>query len=198
MVGVTVDATSTAKTALRRRLRATRRHRLPERDVEAEARALADQVTALVEERTQGRVCRVAAYESHPTEPPTHLLVDRLTAAGYEVVVGVTLPDLDLDWRVTGTPTTLGLNAIHDAQVIVAPALAVDRTGNRLGQGGGSYDRALARRHSDALIVVLLHDDELLPADAVPVDAHDIAVDVVGDAVARACPAGLSLTTPEG
>ena len=108
-----------------------------------------------------------------------HLLVDRLTAAGYEVVVGVTLPDLDLDWRVTGTPTTLGLNAIHDAQVIVAPALAVDRTGNRLGQGGGSYDRALARRHSDALIVVLLHDDELLPADAVPVDAHDIAVDVV-------------------
>jgi len=179
MVGVTVDATSTAKTALRRRLRATRRHRLPERDVEAEARALADQVTALVEERTQGRVCRVAAYESHPTEPPTHLLVDRLTAAGYEVVVGVTLPDLDLDWRVTGTPPTLGLNAIHDAQVIVAPALAVDRTGNRLGQGGGSYDRALARRHSDALIVVLLHDDELLPADAVPVDAHDIAVDVV-------------------
>jgi 5-formyltetrahydrofolate cyclo-ligase len=179
MVGVTVDATSTAKTALRRRLRATRRHRLPERDVEAEARALADQVTALVEERTQGRVCRVAAYESHSTEPPTHLLVDRLTAAGYEVVVGVTLPDLDLDWRVTGTPTTLGLNAINDAQVIVAPALAVDRTGNRLGQGGGSYDRALARRHSDALIVVLLHDDELLPADAVPVDAHDIAVDVV-------------------
>ncbi len=179
MVGVTVDATSTAKTALRRRLRATRRHRLPERDVEAEARALADRVTALVEERTQGRVCRVAAYESHPTEPPTHLLVDRLTAAGYEVVVGVTLPDLDLDWRVTRTPTTLGLNAIHDAQVIVAPALAVDRTGNRLGQGGGSYDRALARRHSDALIVVLLHDDELLPADAVPVDAHDIAVDVV-------------------
>ena len=176
---MTVDATSTAKTALRRRLRATRRHRLPERDVEAEARALADRVTALVEERTQGRVCRVAAYESHPTEPPTHLLVDRLTAAGYEVVVGVTLPDLDLDWRVTGTPTTLGLNAIHAAEVIVAPALAVDRTGNRLGQGGGSYDRALARRHSDALIVVLLHDDELLPADAVPVDAHDIAVDVV-------------------
>ena len=185
MVGVTVDATSTAKTALRRRLRATRRHRLPERDVEAEARALADQVTALVEERTQGRVCRVAAYESHSTEPPTHLLVDRLTAAGYEVVVGVTLPDLDLDWRVIGTPTALGLGAIHDAPVIVAPALAVDRTGNRLGQGGGSYDRALARRHSEALIVVLLHDDELLPADAVPVDAHDIAVDVVVTASGR-------------
>ena len=179
MVDVTVDATSTAKTALRRRLRATRRHRLPERDVEAEARALADHVSALVEERTQGRVCRVAAYESHPTEPPTHLLVDRLTAAGYEVVVPVTLADLDLDWRIAGTPTTLGLNAIHDAQVIVTPALAVDRTGNRLGQGGGSYDRALSRRHPDALIVVLLHDDELLPADAVPVDAHDIAVDAV-------------------
>jgi 5-formyltetrahydrofolate cyclo-ligase len=179
MADVTVDATSTAKTALRRRLRATRRHRLPERDVEAEAEALADHVGALVEERTQGRVCRVAAYESHPTEPPTRLLVDRLTAAGYEVVVPVTLADLDLDWRVAGSSTALGPNAIHAAQVIVTPGLAVDRAGNRLGQGGGSYDRALARRHPDALIVVLLHDNELLPAGTVPVDAHDIAVDAV-------------------
>jgi 5-formyltetrahydrofolate cyclo-ligase len=178
MVAVTVDSTSTRKTALRRELRESRRERLVRRDIHAEAGALADHVAALVEGRTHGRVCRVAAYESLPTEPPTHLLIERLTAAGHQVVVPVTLPDLDLDWRVAGACERLGRDAIHDAEVVVAPALAVDRSGNRLGQGGGSYDRALARRHPDALIVVLLHDGELLPVGAVPTDPHDVAVHV--------------------
>ena len=178
MVAVTVDSTSTRKTALRRELRESRRERLVRRDIDAEAGALADHVAALVEGRTHGRVCRVAAYESLPTEPPTHLLIERLTAAGHQVVVPVTLPDLDLDWRVAGASEPLGRDAIHDAQVVVAPALAVDRSGNRLGQGGGSYDRALARRHPNALIVALLHDGELLPAGAVPADPHDVAVHV--------------------
>ncbi len=175
---MTAEETSEAKTALRRRLRATRRERLAGRDVEAEASALADHVAALVADHTQGRVCRVAAYESRPTEPPTNLVVDRLAAAGYEVVVPVTLADLDLDWRVAGSPDPLGRNAIHEAMVIVTPALAAGRDGRRLGQGGGSYDRALARRCTDALVVVLLHDGELLPAGDVPVDAHDLPVDV--------------------
>ena len=178
MAFVTVEETSTAKTALRRRVRATRRGQLADRDIEAEGTALADHVTRLVEEHTRGRVCRVAAYESRPTEPPTHQLVDRLGAAGYEVVVPITLANLDLDWRVAGSTDPLGLNAIHDAAVILTPALAADRGGGRLGQGGGSYDRALARRSPDALIVVLLHDGELLPAGDVTVDAHDIPVDI--------------------
>ena len=175
---VTVEETSTAKTALRRQVRATRREHLADRDVEAEATALADHVTELVSDHTQGRVYRVAAYESRPTEPPTHRVVDRLAAAGYEVVVPVTLADLDLDWKVAGSTDPLGLNAIHDAAIIVTPALAADRAGRRLGQGGGSYDRALARRSPHALVVVLLHDGELLPAGDVPVDAHDVPVDV--------------------
>lgn len=192
MSAVTVDPTSAAKSALRRRVRSARRERLPERDVEAEAAALADAVTALVEQVTDGRVCRVAAYESRPTEPPTHLLVQRLAAAGYEVVVPITLDDLDLDWKVSGTPEPLGRNAIREALVIVSPGLAVDRAGHRLGQGGGSYDRALARCRADAVVVTLLFDDEVLAAGEVPVDAHDRPVDRVvttSGAVVRLAPA---------
>ena len=178
MSAVTVDATSRGKPALRRGLRQTRRDRLADRDTEAEAAALADHVMALVEERTGGRVCRVAAFESLPTEPPTHLLVQRLTSAGHEVVVPITLPDRDLDWRVAGTSAPLGLKAIHASEVVLVPALAADSAGNRLGQGGGSYDRALARRRPDALLVVLLNDGELLAADEIPTEEHDVRVHV--------------------
>ena len=60
------------------------------------------------------------------------------------------------------------------ADVVLAPALAVDRTGARLGRGGGSYDRALARVRPDALVVALLHDGELLPpGQTVPTEPHD-------------------------
>jgi 5-formyltetrahydrofolate cyclo-ligase len=192
MSAVPDDPTSAAKSELRRQRRRARRERLPGRDIEAEAATLAEAVTTFVEELTNGRVCRVAAYESRPTEPPTHLLVERLAAAGYEVVVPVTLENLDLDWRVAGTTEPLGPRAIHDATVIVAPALAVDGSGHRLGQGGGSYDRALARRSPDAVVVALLFDDEVLPAGEVPVDDHDLPVDLVvttSGAVERPAPA---------
>jgi len=178
MTAVTVDATSADKPALRRRLRQTRRDRLPERDIEAEATALARHVMALVEERTGGRVCRVAAFESLPTEPPTHRLVQRLASVGHEVVMPVMLPGRVLDWRVAGTSTPLGLKAIHESEVVLLPGLAADSDGNRLGQGGGSYDRALGRRRPDALLVVLLNDGELLASGEIPVEDHDVRVHV--------------------
>ena len=55
---------------------------------------------------------------------------------------------------------------------MLVPALAVDRRGMRLGRGGGSYDRALERLEgTSALVVALLHEDELLPV--VPAEPHD-------------------------
>ena len=47
----------------------------------------------------------------------------------------------------------------------------MDRAGVRLGRGGGSYDRALARVRADLEIVALLYDDEVVPA--LPREPHD-------------------------
>ena len=47
--------------------------------------------------------------------------------------------------------------------------------GVRLGRGGGSYDRALAR--ATGLVVALLHDGELL--DRLPREPHDLPVHAV-------------------
>ncbi|MCO7197344.1 5-formyltetrahydrofolate cyclo-ligase, partial [Pseudonocardia sp. McavD-2-B] len=64
--------------------------------------------------------------------------------------------------------------ALASAGLVVVPALAVDRRGRRLGRGGGFYDRTLALAAPGALLVVPLHDGELL--DDVPAEDHDVAV----------------------
>jgi 5-formyltetrahydrofolate cyclo-ligase len=54
----------------------------------------------------------------------------------------------------------------------------VDRTGVRLGYGGGCYDRALTRIRPGALVVALLHEGELLE-EPLPAEDHDRRVDAV-------------------
>ncbi len=100
----------------------------------------------------------------------------------------VLLDDDDLDWAaydghlapgrrglLEPVGPRLGVDAIAACDLVLVPALRVDRSGNRLGRGGGSYDRALAR--ATGLTVALLHDDELV--EAVPHESHDVPVNAV-------------------
>jgi 5-formyltetrahydrofolate cyclo-ligase len=105
-----------------------------------------------------------------------------LHARGAVVIVPETLPDLDLNWhelRADGSEgPALGLAGIAAAQVILTPALAIDHSGTRLGQGGGCYDRALARRRADAIVVAIVNDQEYADRP-LPSDAHDVRVEAV-------------------
>ena len=85
------------------------------------------------------------------------------------------LPDRDLDWA-AGDGAPLGPVAVADCDVVLVPALAVDRRGVRLGRGGGSYDRALGRARG--LVVALLHEGELHD-EPLPAEPHDVPVDAV-------------------
>jgi 5-formyltetrahydrofolate cyclo-ligase len=143
----------------------------------------------------------VAGYVPMPGEPGGALLPEVLGAVCARLLLPVVLPDRDLDWaRYDGSlapaPAVaaavgllepagprLGPAAIAQAELVVVPALAVDRRGVRLGRGGGSYDRALARVPSGTLIVAALYDTELV--DRLPADPHDVRVHAV------ATPAGL-------
>jgi 5-formyltetrahydrofolate cyclo-ligase len=175
------DATPTAKAAVRRELRAARRAVAATRDRAADAAAIAAAVLAgCVDAIADGAT--VAIYRSLPTEPPTDALAAELHARGLPVLVPVLLPDKDLDWCLLladgSTGPALGLDAIAGAAVVVTPALAVDVSGARLGQGGGSYDRALRRRAPGALVVAVVGDDELVPGP-LPAEGHDVRVDAV-------------------
>ncbi len=133
----------------------------------------------------------VAAYASTADEPGTRALLDALHQRGVDVLLPCLLADDDLDWaryqphrlqagrRAIPEPAgrRLGPGAITDADVVICPGLAGTALGHRLGRGGGSYDRALARTRPRALRALLLYDDEVL--DVIPVDAPDQPVDVV-------------------
>ncbi|MGI5273382.1 5-formyltetrahydrofolate cyclo-ligase [Nonomuraea sp. CA-218870] len=129
----------------------------------------------------------VACYWSVGSEPDTHGLVFALWKHGTTVMLPVLREDDDLDWAVYDGPDTLapgrfglmepvdtrrGVDAIRTAALVITPALAVDRrTGVRLGRGGGSFDRALARVGPNVPVVAPLHDGEL--RDDVPAEPHD-------------------------
>ena len=168
-----VDAAS--KPALRRAV-LSRRAALPPHERERTAAAAVE----LLLPHLVGPVGPVAAYLSVGTEPGTGPLLEAL--AGQDVLLPVLLPDSDLDWALAGDGLApgphgllepcgprLGRDAVGRCTAVVVPALAVDRAGNRLGRGGGSYDRALAR--TTGWVVALLHDGESITA--LPVEEHD-------------------------
>src|SRR5579875_2800721 len=174
------------KSALRRRWLAARAG-LTVAGRDAAGRALRDAVLALPE---AGMAGTVAAYLSAGTEPATTGLVYALWKRGSYVLLPVLREDDDLDWACYEGPGRLapgrrgilepasdrrGPGAIASADLVIVPALAVDRAGNRLGRGG--YDRALARVGPAVLTVALLYDGELL--GEVPAGPHDRRVRAV-------------------
>jgi 5-formyltetrahydrofolate cyclo-ligase len=186
--GGRVDATAARKLALRDQL-VTARNRRSLLEVSTSARSLAEHLLATPEVR---RAATVAVYVSISTEPGTGPLLDGLRDLGRRVILPVVQPDLDLDWAVYDGPESLvrarrgllepegprlGLDAVATADVVLTPGLAVDRTGMRLGQGGGCYDRALGRVPVGTFTCTLLYDDELV--DAVPSAPHDRPVTAV-------------------
>src|SRR3954471_723491 len=133
----------------------------------------------------------LAAFVPDETEPGFGRLPAAYTQLGARVLLPVT-PDHgdELAWAVdTGrlapgrdgllepVGPRLGPTAIGTAEVVVVPALAVDRGGIRLGRGGGYYDRALVHARADAVLVAVLFDDEL--ADELPAEEHDRRVTAV-------------------
>ncbi|HXL18587.1 MAG TPA: 5-formyltetrahydrofolate cyclo-ligase [Streptosporangiaceae bacterium] len=158
-------------------------------DRQAAGRALRDTLLGLPE---TGMAGTIAAYLSVGTEPETAALVFALWKRGSYVLLPVTLADKDLDWASYEGPDSLrpgphgllepseprrGTDAIRSADLIIVPALAADRSGNRLGRGGGCYDRALSRVGPSVPTIALLYDHELL--DEVPAGPLDQRVRAV-------------------
>ncbi|ARP71736.1 MULTISPECIES: 5-formyltetrahydrofolate cyclo-ligase [Streptomyces] len=172
------------------------RNRLTEDDVREAGRTLAERSLDLPE---LADAHTVAAYVSVGSEPGTRPLLEALHARGVRVLLPVLLPDNDLDWGEYAGPGSLarvqhsgkmelfepsgehlGPAAVTGADAVLLPGLAVDARGMRLGRGGGSYDRVLARLERSGArprLVVLLYDTEVVAR--VPAKGHDKPVHAV-------------------
>ena len=131
----------------------------------------------------------IASYISYGTEPETADLNQTILKRGITLVLPVMQSDKDLLWyRWDGGQKSLkkkgkifepvATTPVDPASIdaIFVPTLHVNRSGYRLGQGGGSYDRALAK--ISGWKVGLIYAGEIT-GEAMPVEAHDQKLDAV-------------------
>lgn len=135
---------------------------------------------------------RVGVYLALGDEPETRGFISALWSRGIDVYVPRVTSDRHFQWMALGpdtalTPGRFGIDEpsageggparirTGDLDVIVAPALAVDRRGFRLGRGAGYFDRALAG--ASAPIIAIAHDEDIV--DDLPQEDHDVPVDMV-------------------
>ena len=191
------------KASLREQVRSRRRARSLEARTDVEARLAVrggaiPEVAALVADPTSGTV---AVYASFGTEPGTGRTRALLELSGVRALLPVIRADGGLDWAwdtgavaagavSPGVPEPTGpvvgeemagLVALG-CRVVLAPALAVDLRGNRIGKAGGYYDRLFGGLDDvdvalRPLLVAVVHDEDVV--DAVPTGPHDRRVDAI-------------------
>lgn len=152
--------------------------------------------TSLLRERLTAAVpATVACYLSAGSEPGTLPLVAWLAAHDCRILLPV-LTDHDGRWRaepawgdyagpdqlhagragiVEPTGPAQPAEALAAAEVVICPGMAGTVTGDRLGRGGGWYDRVLG--FTTAPVWMLLNDDEVL--SELPLAAWDRRVDAM-------------------
>jgi 5-formyltetrahydrofolate cyclo-ligase len=130
----------------------------------------------------------VALYMALDDEAPAQRLAAPLQALGKQLALPRVLDRLGSMDFVRWTPDAPLVPGLYRTShpdpaggavtpdVIVAPLVGFDRAMNRLGQGGGYYDRIFAR-FPDALRVGLAWSAQQL--DAVPADPWDLPLDII-------------------
>lgn len=129
---------------------------------------------------------RVLMYHSLPDELSTHRFLDKWGNRKrffLPRVNGVNLEILPYDRSTLRygsfhieEPQGSDTVTIDDIDLVVVPAVAYDRRGNRVGRGKGYYDRLL--RGCKATKVGVAYDFQLIE-DGIDADPHDVAMDIV-------------------
>lgn len=189
LLGSDVDANRAwTKARWREELRA-RRRAVPAAVRFAEAISLARQLTS-------GRIVRpgqtLCGYVPVGSEPGSAQMLDDIADFGVRVLLPIVAGRGPLDWawyagQDSLAPGPFGLlqpigerlstTALRIADLVLVPALGVDRTGTRLGQGAGYYDKSLPLAAPGTPMVAVVRDQELL--QELPWEPHDVRMTAV-------------------
>lgn len=179
------------KDDLRRRFRAMR-NALSDSQADGQSRQAQERILEL---RMWRQARSVLLYVGCRGETATNLLLQAAWDDGKNVLLPRCLPaspgEMELACARSEQDLTPGLYSIPEpdpktcipvvspeVDILVAPALAFDRNGYRLGQGGGYYDRLLASKpFAHTLAIGLAFDFQVV--DSLPVDSWDRPVAAV-------------------
>lgn len=130
---------------------------------------------------------KILMYHSLPDELSTHKFISRWAANKSFFLPRVNGVNLDI---LPYNRSTLRLGSFHieepegddttsvdEIEMVVVPAVAFDRKGNRIGRGKGYYDRLLA--NTKALKVGVGYDFQMREDGDIEPDPHDIPLDIV-------------------
>jgi 5-formyltetrahydrofolate cyclo-ligase len=172
------------KQELRKRLKAERA------DLRINLEDASDLMQHLAELCIMNGARRIACYLPYGNEPDTELFVDWALENQIEVLIPVSQADGTLKWVIFNGETHTGIFGFAEpvgpaveplnVDIAVIPALAVDRTGNRLGKGKGYYDRALKKFEPMPAVVAVVHRHEFI--EKLDTETHDHPVDAVATA----------------
>jgi len=132
----------------------------------------------------------VAVYLPIGSEVDSRPLIRKLEQAGAKLALPCVLDTGDMVFRLyrRGDPLEARPFGLLEPNpevpevsptLIIAPLLAFDRAGNRLGYGKGHYDRALSRLREDGRVFVCGLAFQGQEVEAVPAEDHDIPLDWV-------------------
>jgi 5-formyltetrahydrofolate cyclo-ligase len=179
---------SEEKQRIRKRILALRQSHPPD-EVQKAGEAAAGEILA---HPVTGDARKVCIYASMGKEVPTWDLMMQFLKNGKTVAVpdwkgwkqgsGIRLAavrsytDFLTDGRVVPQPLVIPENFLSPCQVdlFIIPGVAFDRSGNRLGMGGGYFDRLLALASSKATLFGLAYGFQVVKH--LPAEPHDIPV----------------------
>lgn len=129
----------------------------------------------------------VALYRHVGSEAPTARLIEYLTEIGVNVALPRVTADHLLEFRLVSSTDILVAGfkdipepdescALAEPDLIIAPLVAFDRSLQRLGQGGGHYDRTFARYPDVPRIGLAWSVQE---ADEIPTEPHDVPLHMI-------------------
>ncbi len=151
------------------------------------------QLTSLL---IRGQVVRpgqtLCGYVPIGSEPGSVQMLDEVAEHGVRILLPIVVGTGALDWAwydgremlrpgphglLQPAGERLGEAALRIADMVLVPALAVDRYGVRLGRGAGFYDRSLSMAPLGTPLVAVVRDQEVF--DGLPVEPHDVLMTAI-------------------
>ena len=176
------------KASLRKQI-LLKRDSIPPTVKKAKDTAVEERIFLLPEFKTAKTILFFASFRS---EVDTVGMIERSLEAGKTVVLPrVQGKDLAL-YQIKGifelVPAYMGIPepsvltddrrmSVNDVDAIIIPGAAFDETGNRIGYGGGFYDRLLAELQKSVPVIAPTYEEQVV--ESVPADPHDKKVSII-------------------